>query len=127
MPSWMAYPVVSLVAWADRLKPAPARPAAYFRLGLVCQLRPRSREMYTSIRPPDNKIVPPAVIDALPRYPPAGGLAARGQVGPWSPGAKAVLNCWPPPGPRPQPRNRPPPCAAVTGLPKPGSPGPAVA
>src|SRR5258707_15688198 len=114
MPSWMAYPVVSLVAWADRLKPAPARPAAYFRLGLVCQLRPRSREMYTSIRPPDNKIVPPAVIDALPRYPPAGGLATRGQARPWSPETKAGLNCWPAPGSGPQPRNSQPPGGAAT-------------
>src|SRR5258707_7507523 len=114
MPSWMAYPVVSLVAWADRLKPAPARPAAYFRLGLVCQLRPRSREMYTSIRPPDNKIVPPAVIDALPRYPPAGGLATRFQEGPWSPDAKAALNFWPPPRSEPQPTDSPPPGSAAT-------------
>src|SRR5258707_14537982 len=112
MPSWMAYPVVSLVAWADRLKPAPARPAAYFRLGLVCQLRPRSREMYTSIRPPDNKIVPPAVIDALPRYPPAGGPATRCQVRPGSPETKAVLDCWPAPGPEPQAKDSQPASAA---------------
>src|SRR5258708_37135348 len=105
----MAYPVVSRVAWAGRLKPAPARPAAYFRLGLVCQLRPRSRERYTSIRPPDNKIVPPAVIDALPRYPPAGGPATLCQVRPWSPQTEAASNCWPAPGADAPPTDAQPP------------------
>src|SRR5215475_8853169 len=67
-----------------------------------------------SIRPPDRKIVPPAVIVALPRYPPSGGLASVRQVLPPSADRYADFIWLPAPGSLPQPRNNRPSGAAAT-------------
>ena len=69
--------------------------------------------MYTSIRPPDRKIVPSALMIALPRYPPNGGLATLCHVRPPSRDRYAVLSWLPAPGSLPQPRNSRPPAAAT--------------
>src|ERR1039457_2219156 len=60
---WMTKPCRLVVIAAA----SPSPMSALFRLGLVCQLRPLSQEMYTSLRLPETKIVPAGVIDTSPR------------------------------------------------------------